>query len=280
MTAAAAPSPAAPSADGPSTARRSPITSVLRYAAYDFRRNLRMVESLFFVIVLPSALYLMFGALMDYGDFPAGTGNVSGTIATSMAVYGATVATTNIAGTAAVERSKGWGRLLALTPMRQSEYVLAKVLVALAIASLPVVVVFLVGALTGADIGEPQHWLATGLITVAASSVFALYGLMFGMLFRSESAVGAASGLLVVLGFFGNLFIPLTGTMLEIAKWTPMYGIKGLAAWPQLEGYTTGSMASGVQEDSLGWLIANVVAWLIIFATLALIAARRGTSRA
>lgn len=270
----AAPAPSTP------IPRRSPALCVLRYAAYDVRRNLRMVESLFFVIVLPSALYLMFGALMDYGDLPAGTGNVSGTIATSMAVYGATVATTNIAGTAAVERSRGWGRLLALTPMRQSEYVLAKVVVALAIAALPVLVVFLVGGLTGADIGAPRHWIATGLITVAASSVFALYGLMFGMLFRSESAVGAASGLLVVLGFFGSLFIPLTGTMLEIAKWTPMYGIKGLASWPQLEGMTTGTPASAVQEDSLAWLIANVLAWLVVFGVLAMLAARRGTTRA
>ena len=96
----AAPSPV-------SAARRSPVLAVLRYAAYDLRRNLRMVESLFFVIVLPSALYLMFGALTEFGDFPAGSGNVAGTIAVSMAVYGATVATTSIAGTAAVERSKG-----------------------------------------------------------------------------------------------------------------------------------------------------------------------------
>ena len=78
----AAPSPV-------SAARRSPVLAVLRYAAYDLRRNLRMVESLFFVIVLPSALYLMFGALTEFGDFPAGSGNVAGTIAVSMAVYGA-----------------------------------------------------------------------------------------------------------------------------------------------------------------------------------------------
>lgn len=260
--------------------RRSPVSSVLRYAGYDLRRHLRMVESIFFIIVLPAALYLMFGALQDYGDYPAGTGDVAGTIATSMAVYGATVATTSIAGTAAVERARGWGRLLALTPMRQGEYVAAKVLVALAIAALPVVVVYIVAALTGADIGEPRHWIATGLITVAASSVFALYGLMFGLLFRSESAVGAASGLLVVLGFFGNLFIPLTGTLLEIAKFTPMYGIKGLASWPQLEGWTASDPMAAAPEDTLLWLVVNVLGWMVVFGALALIAARRGTARA
>lgn len=263
----AAPSPV-------SAARRSPVLAVLRYAAYDLRRNLRMVESLFFVIVLPSALYLMFGALTEFGDFPAGSGNVAGTIAVSMAVYGATVATTNIAGTAAVERSKGWGRLLGLTPMRQAEYAAAKVLVALAIAALPVIVVFIVAALTGADIGPIGTWLATGLITVAASAMFALYGLTFGLLFRSESAVGAASGLLVVLAFFGNLFMPLSGTLLEIAKFTPMYGLKGLASWPQLEGM------NAAQEDSLLGLLVNVLAWTAIFAVTTLLAARRSTARA
>ncbi|KUG55324.1 ABC transporter [Kocuria palustris] len=252
--------------------------AVLRYAAYDLRRNLRMVESLFFVIVLPSALYLMFGALTEFGDFPAGSGNVAGTIAVSMAVYGATVATTSIAGTAAVERSKGWGRLLGLTPMRQAEYAAAKVLVALAIAALPVIVVFIVAALTGADIGPIGTWISTGLITVAASAMFALYGLTFGLLFRSESAVGAASGLLVVLAFFGNLFMPLSGTLLEIAKFTPMYGLKGLASWPQMEGMTTGMNAA--QEDSLLGLLVNVLAWTAIFAVTTLLAARRSTARA
>ncbi|MCM3332017.1 ABC transporter permease [Kocuria palustris] len=270
----AAPSPV-------SATRRSPVLAVLRYAAYDLRRNLRMVESLFFVIVLPSALYLMFGALTEFGDFPAGSGNVAGTIAVSMAVYGATVATvatTSIAGTAAVERSKGWGRLLGLTPMRQAEYAAAKVLVALAIAALPVIVVFIVAALTGADIGPIATWISTGLITVAASAMFALYGLTFGLLFRSESAVGAASGLLVVLAFFGNLFMPLSGTLLEIAKFTPMYGLKGLASWPQMEGMTTGMNAA--QEDSLLGLLVNVLAWTAIFAVTTLLAARRSTARA
>lgn len=268
---------AAPTTE-PAPAHRSSVLCVLRYALYDLRRNLRMVESLFFVIVLPAALYLMFGALTEFGDFPAGAGNVAGTIATSMAVYGATVATTNIAGTAAVERSRGWGRTLALTPMRQAEYAAAKVLVALAIAALPVIVVFTVAALSGAELGSVGHWIATGAITVAASAVFALYGLTFGLLFRSESAVGAASGLLVVLSFFGNLFMPLSGTLLEIAKFTPLYGIRGLASWPQMEGMTTGMNA--VQEDTLLGLVVNVAAWTAIFATTTLLAARRSTARA
>ena len=199
------------------------------------------------------------------------------TIAVSMAVYGATVATTSIAGTAAVERSKGWGRLLGLTPMRQAEYAAAKVLVALAIAALPVIVVFIVAALTGADIGPIGTWISTGLITVAASAMFALYGLTFGLLFRSESAVGAASGLLVVLAFFGNLFMPLSGTLLTIAKFTPLYGLIQLVRYPLTEGRIM--TPDGLIEEPLWVPLANVAAWLLILAMLATWLVRRSRGR-
>lgn len=255
------------------------VVATLRYAAFDLRRQLRMMESLIFVILLPTVLFWIFGITTDYADFPAGAGNVSGATATSMAIYGAVIATASIAGSAAVERSKGWGRLLALTPMRQWQYVVAKVLVACSIAALPVILLFTIAALTKGELGSTVNWFSTGVIIVIGSSMFALYGLMFGLLFRTEGAVGAASGLLVVLAFFGNLFMPLSGTMLEIAKFTPLYGLRGLAAWPQMEGALNSSSGTPPSPDSLGLLIANVVVWTLIFAVIALLAARRGTKR-
>lgn len=247
----------------------------LRYAAHDFRRQIRMVEPLFFVVVLPTALYWMFGINSEFSDLPAGHGNVAGSIAVGMATYGAVIATTSIAGSAAVERSRGWGRLLALTPMRRWQYVVAKVLVACTIAAMPVILVFVVAAATGAHMGSTGTWWTTAMIIVGLSSIFALYGVFFGLMFRTEGAVSAASGLLVVLAFFGNMFMPLSDTMLEIAKFTPLYGIRGLAAWPHMEGALNGSATT----DSLGQLIVNVVAWAMIFAVITVLAARRGTQR-
>lgn len=256
------------------------LGTTLHYAAYDWRRQIRMVDSLFFVIILPTALFWMFGINSDFASYPAGHGNVSGTLATSMAVYGAVIATTSIAGSAAVERSRGWGRLLALTPMRQWQYVAAKVVVACAVAAMPVILVFTVAALTGSEMGSTGNWFATAGIIVACSSMFALYGLIFGLLFRTEGAVGAASGLLVVLAFFGNLFMPLSGAMLEVAKFTPLYGIRGLATWPQMEGQLNSETGVLPEPDTLGLLITNVVVWTIIFGAIAILAARRGTKRA
>lgn len=250
----------------------------IAYAAHDLRRTTRMVSTTFFVVVLPAVLFLMFSALQDYSNIPAGHGNVDGYNMVSMAVYGAVTATTSIAGSAAVEQSRGWGRQIGLTSAQRHGYVLAKVGVALAVAVLPVVVVFTVGALTGAELGG-WRWAATGAIVVASSSVFALYGLAAGLLLRSESAVGAASGLLVVLSFFGNLFVPLTGTMLEIARFTPLYGLAGLARYPLMEGEIVTMNSPVIESDPLWALLLNVAAWTTIFAVIVLLAARRTTAR-
>ncbi len=259
------------------TRRQQHVAATLRYAALDFRRNVRMPESVFFTLVLPTALYLMFSTMSEFADAPAGHGNVAAYIMTSMTLYGAVLATSNVAGSAAVERAKGWDRALALTPAPSWSYVLSKVLVGLAMAVLPVVLVMAVGWLTGAEL-TGTLWLTTAVIVIVGSTTFAFYGLAAGLLFRSETAVSVASGLLVVLSFFGNLFVPLSGVMLTIARFTPLYGLAGLARWPQLEG---SAAASGPNEppDELWVLVVNVIAWIVIFSVTALLSVRRGTSR-
>lgn len=251
---------------------------IVAFAAWDFLRNVRMIEATFFIIVLPAALYFMFGALADYSDAPAGHGNVAAYNMVSMAVYGAALGTSSIAGSAAVERQKGWGRQLGLTGLSSQAYLVGKVLVALAIAVLPILVLFAAGALTGARVDGAERWLAIGLLTLIASLPFAFYGLAAALLFRSEAAVSAASGLLVVLAFFGNLFVPLSGTMLEIAKFTPVYGSAALARWPQLEGAVIDINGPG-STDPLWMIVLNVVAWTAIFAMICWAASRRTTSR-
>lgn len=255
-----------------------PLAATLRYAVLDLRRNLRMGESVFFTMVLPSALYLMFRGMSEYAEVPTGHGNVAAYLMTSMALYGAVVATSNIAGSAAVERAKGWGRTLALTPTPSWSYVASKIVVAVAMAVLPVVLVMAVGWLTGAEL-EGLRWLATSTIIVVGSTMFACYGLAAGLLFRSETAVGVASGLLVVLAFFGNLLIPVSGVMLDVARFTPLYGLAGLVRWPQLQGSLVASGPDAPPSDELWVLVVNVIAWTAIFIGIALVASRRRTSR-
>ena len=257
---------------------RSPMGIIARFAGWDFLRNVRMVEATFFIVVLPAALYLMFGALAEYGSQPAGHGNVTAYQMVSMGVYGAVMATSSMAGSAAVERQQGWGRQLGLTGLTGPGYVLGKVLVALAMSVLPIVVVYTVGFFTGAEMDSAATWFSSAGLTLIGALPFAFYGLAAALLFRSEAAVSAASGLLVVLAFFGNLFMPLTGTLLEVAKFTPLYGVASLARWPQLEG-TIVAVQGEPQSDPLGLIVLNVVAWTLVFALICWVAARRTTGR-
>ncbi|MBW8732333.1 MAG: ABC transporter permease, partial [Terrabacter sp.] len=89
-----------------------------------------------------------------------------------------------------------------------------------------------------------------------------------------EAAVGAASGTMVIFAFLGNVFIPLSGALLAFAKFTPLYGYAALARYPLTEGY----LPDGSQ-DPLWVPIVNVLAWLAIFGTAAVLLVRRGRER-
>ncbi|GFZ92576.1 ABC transporter permease [Nesterenkonia alkaliphila] len=254
--------------------------SLTTYILMDFWRNLRNFANSFFIIVLPGVLFLIFGVSTDWNEFPlpTGHGNVSAYTLVGIAVYGAATATTSLAGAAAVELQQGWGRQLALTAMPHSVFIMAKSIIALAMAILPVVVINLVGLFTVTEM-DTGRWFATATLTVVASLPFALYGLLAGLAFRSDAAVGAASGVLVILGFMGNNFFPLEGILLEIGRFTPMYGVTALARYPITEGdlLTTGEGTIGT--DPLWMILLNILVWSAVFAAGCYLLRGRATAR-
>lgn len=267
MTTHAAPSLPAHPAERP---RGSALAGVVRFGVLDLRRRLRSRTEMFFVVALPAFFYLVFG-LGD--DEVVGSGNVAMYVMLSMAAYGAVTATTSVAGGAVLERTLGWGRQLALTPMRPLTFVLVKTAIAMTIAAVPVALIFTIGAFTGAR-GTTSDWVLGGLIVWLGSSLFAIYGLAVISWFRSENAVGIASGLIVILAFLGNVFTPMSGLVLDIGRFTPLYGYVALARYPLTDGWSgTGS------HDPLWLPIANVAAWTVIFTLVAVVATRRSRER-
>ena len=248
------------------------------FTGLELRRVLRDYVSMFFIAVLPAFFYLIFGAAQESSSEDAGNGNVAMYVMISMAAYGAVTATTGIGGMAAVERMQGWGRQLGLTPLRDSGYVLMKAVVAVAVAAIPITLIYLLGVLTDAE-GSVGAWLLSALIVLAGAAVFALYGLVFGLALRSEAAVGAASGSLVILAFMGNIFFPLSGTLLTLAKFTPLYGYVSLARYPVTEGYLFNISDGTVTHEALWVPVVNVSVWAVIFALLATWLVRRGRAR-
>ena len=246
------------------------------YMRIELFRQARDTGNLMFALLLPMVMYLLFGNTFGGGGETAGNGNVRFYVMASMAAYGAAVATTGIAGTAATESMLGWGRQVALTPMRPAGFVGSKVTVALIVAAVAAGIVFLVGLATGAQADAPWIWWTSYGIAVLGSSMFAFYGMAAGLIFKSETAIGVASGLLVFFSFFGNVFMPLSGTMLDIARFTPMYGYTGLVRYPLTEGFAS---SDGIMQDTVPMLLANVVAWTLVFAIAAVLAVRRSRQR-
>lgn len=244
-------------------------------ALLELRRISRDYATLFFTIGLPGFMYLVFGASQEYADEELAHGNVALYIMVGMAAYGAVTATTGIGGMAAVERMQGWGRQLALTPLSDARYVGTKAAVAVVIAALPIALVFLLGLLTGAE-GSVRAWLLSGLIVITGAITFSLFGLAVGLAFRTEASVSVAGGALVLMAFLGNLFVPLTGTLLAIAKFTPLYGYAALARYPVSDGRH--SDAGGDIEPL--WIPAlNLGVWTVVFAVVAIALVRRGRAR-
>ena len=248
------------------------------YVGLELKRIFRDPVSLFFTAGLPVFFYLIFGAAMSWGSESVGNGNVSMLIMASMAAYGAVSAAVGLGGMAAVERMQGWGRQLGLTPLADRDYIGVKVSLAVLVTMIPIGLVFLAGFLTGAA-GTARAWVLSGLILVAGAAVFALYGLLFALAFRTEAAVSAASGSVVILGFLGNVFFPLSGTLLTIAKFTPLYGLNALARYPISRGYVMEGTEGALTHEPLWVPLANVSAWLLVLGILATLLVRRARAR-
>lgn len=250
----------------------------LTYTGIELRRGTRDFTAMFFVAILPAFMYIVFGASMGDGDSPAGNGNLALYVMISMACFGAVTATTGIGGAAAVERMQGWGRQLGLTSLSDGHYVVIKSTVAFLIAIVPISLIYVLGSATGAS-GTVAAWLLSAVIVVAGAAVFSLYGLIAGLMFRTEAAISAASGSVVILGFLGNVFFPLSGTMLDIARFTPMYGYATLARYPLTEGMVIDTTGPTGATDPLWVPVVNLAVWATIFAGTAVLLVRRGRSR-
>ena len=179
--------------------------STMGYMWIDLKRNLRQYVGLFFAVFLPVFMFVIFGTMADVSnnELGSGRGNVTASIMVNMGAYAAITATTGLAGAAAVELQQGWGRQIGITPFPAAGFITSKVIVALTYSVLAVGAVYVAGLFVGTRM-DAWVWPATFGLLIVGAVTFALYGLAFGLLFRSEAAVSAASGLVVVMMFWAT----------------------------------------------------------------------------
>ena len=130
------------------------------------------------------------------------------------------------------------------------------------LAGVTIAAIYILGVFTGAE-APLSVWIYSAAILMLSAMTFSLYGLSFGMAFRSESAVSAAGGSLVLLAFFGNMFFPLSGWQLTIAKFTPLYGYLSLARRTLSEGNVLDGTTGELVPEPLWQVLANVSFWTV-----------------
>lgn len=282
-TRTARPAPAArPAGDPgrPAPAGRRPRPWV--YTRIDALTTLLRPDMLFFTLIMPLGMYLFWGAMQDFSAHDAGRGNVASTIMINMSVFSAAVAATCTAAGAAVEQAGGWGRQMALTAGGLRAYVTTKLLTALIVSVFPVTVIFIAGALTGAQMDAPWVWATSYALALLTAVPFACYGLAAGLWVPAQAAVGIAGASISIFAFLGNLFMPLSGSLFDFAHFTPMYGVGNLAL-RALQGDLVATMsATGenrIVHEALWLPLTSIAVWTLIFVIACLAARRRTTAR-
>ncbi|MEU3474883.1 ABC transporter permease [Rhodococcus sp. NPDC006774] len=229
------------------------------FVLHDIRRQITP-QNLIFTVALPAVLYLaLFRVVEPSAGVDLPHGNFQAWMMIGIAVYGASIGTISRAAGISNEKANGWLRTIRLSPLGAGGYVASRIIACQVYAAIPVIVVGILGALTGAR-ADAIVWITGLVVAWIGSAIFSALGLVLGMLLPPEVVTHVPGVVMTGLAFLGNIFIPLSGGMLAVAQVTPLYGVATLARYAQTDGYNLdGSHAS------LAGALINVAAWFFGF---------------
>lgn len=229
---------------------------MLAYLRMEVLRTLRAPAFLGYTIGFPAAFYLLFTTVFDRGDDSGATYGM-----VSMALYGAIVAALpGLGARIALERTRGWTRQLALSPMRPVTYLGVKFAAATMLVVPAVVAILLLGRFVNHVHLPVTTWLGLAATLWLASLPFIGLGIVIGYTFRDELAQAASMVSLFVLSIVGGLWMPVRifpHWLAQIADVTPTYRA-GELGWAVI-GSAHPSMSG----------VAILVGWTVVIAALA-----------
>jgi ABC-2 type transport system permease protein len=238
------------------------------YLLLEIRRTLRSVPFLVYTIGFPLAFYLLFTAVFGGGGGPDAH-RFAARYMVSMALYGSMgAALTGVGARIALERTRGWTRQLALTPLRPGAYLVIKGTAAMLLTLPVIVLVMLAGRIVNGVQLPVATWLALVPALWLATLPFTALGIAIGYTLRDEVATGVSVMVLMLLSLGGGLWMPaevFPSWLARVATVLPSYQ-GGQFAWRLLDGH---------QPVTAGALV--FAAWLVALAALAGWRFRRGS---
>ena len=242
----------------------------LTFLGLEVRRMLRNKRTLIFTIVMPIVFFVVFG-LPQKDELIDGTNRSrSGpTTWSAMAVYGAMSACASGGSMVAVERALGWSRQLRLTPLRPAAYIAIKIMTAMVLGLIPVVVVFVIGGVSGVQL--PMHALDPVRARRLARRLRlrrarAVHGLSAAVGERRCRCSDRCSRCCPSSAASSTRSPDAPQILQDIAKFIPVYGV--------------GELARAPLGGAFHWTsVLNIVTWTVVFAIGAALAFRRDTKR-
>jgi ABC-2 type transport system permease protein len=181
----------------------------------------------------------------------------------AMATFGAFAGTLN--GNAiriSEERKVGWIRQLRLTPLPASAYVIAKILTSMVTTVPSIVIVFLLGRFEGGVHLPLWQWFVIAVVIWLGSTIFAALAVAVGYRYPPDQAQPITLALYLVFSVLGGIWFPFTGVLGNVSKGTPTFEAINIST----------DLIAG--QSVPAYLAIGLVAWLAIFAGLAVLSVR------
>jgi ABC-2 type transport system permease protein len=239
------------------------------YLRMEIIRLLRNRRVLIFSILMPAILLGVIGGL--YKQDSLNGANVAAYIMVSMGLFGSMSGAIGSGGTISVERGIGWNRQLRLTPLAPRSYLLTKVVLSMIMALPPLLVTYVVGAVS-LGVRLPAHtWVTIAIASWLGALPFAALGLVIGYLAKPDSVQQVSALLYMLLALFGGIWVPaeqMPDLMRRIAEWTPAYWVGQVARSPLFH--------QAMSMHAI-WIL---LAWTAVFGMIAVRRFRADTARA
>ncbi|GAA3046683.1 ABC transporter permease [Streptomyces olivoverticillatus] len=239
----------------------------------EIARTLRNKKFMFFSVLYPAALYLVFSSSAKGNDKIGDTGLTFPVLyMVSMASFGAL--TSVLIGNAeriAKEREKGWVRQLRLTSLPGHGYVMSKMTSA-SVVSLPTIVaVFLVAAVAKDVRLDAWQWASLLGVIWAGSLVFAALGVAIGYTATGDAVRPLSMAIYFLLAALGGLWFPAS----QFPKW-----LQNIAEYVPTHAYAALGQSIEVGNAPHMKDVAILAVYLVIFAGGAAWLYRKDTHKA
>ena len=241
---------------------------------HELRCFARNREALFFTLLFPVMMLVLFGAIFGGRDAITGVKYAQVLTAGILASGLASVTFVNLAISVCTERDAGDLKRLAATPMPKAAYFIGKLIQVFVIMVVEILLIILVGVLLyGVKLPtSPARWLTFAWLTILGSMAFGLLGIAMSSLPRNAKAAAPLVNIpFVALQFISGVFVPYNELSPAIRSVASIFPLKWLA-----QGYRSVFLPDAflkVEADG-AWMHGQtalvLVAWIVVGAALCL----------